>query len=77
VATAACVFVSGASYAVALAVTQGEWIDERGDLPALSLPALPGAATAVGVAVRGQRAALDAARARDQLLERMVGARRS
>lgn len=62
--TAACGLVSGALYAVALASTEGTWLDERGDYPALTVLALLGAAAAVGVAVRGQREALDAARAR-------------
>jgi signal transduction histidine kinase len=67
--TSACVLASAASYAVALAVSQGTWLDERGDSPALPVLALAGAAAAVGVAVRGQHDALEAARARARQAE--------
>jgi signal transduction histidine kinase len=56
-------------YTVVLAVVQGSWLDERGDSPALFLLAVSGAAAAVGVAVRSQRAALDAAEARARQAE--------
>jgi signal transduction histidine kinase len=61
--------VSGAAYAVALAISTGTWLDEHGDSPALSFLALGGAAAAVGVAVRSQRAALEAAEARARQAE--------
>jgi signal transduction histidine kinase len=55
---------STAAIAGAMAVAAGSWLDEHGDSPALSILALSGAAAAVGVAVRNQRAALEAAEAR-------------
>jgi signal transduction histidine kinase len=55
---------TGAAYAVARVVVDGTWVDTHGDVPALLIVALGGAAAAVGVAVRGQRSALEAARAR-------------
>lgn len=67
--TAGCVLASGAVYAVALAVAEGGFIDERGDSSALPVLAFAGAAAAVGVAVRNQRDALQAARARAQQAE--------
>jgi signal transduction histidine kinase len=60
---------TGAAYAVALAVATGTWLDEHGDSPALSFLALGGAAAAVGVAVRSQRAALESAEARARQAE--------
>jgi signal transduction histidine kinase len=67
--TAGCVLASGALYAVALAVAEGGFIDERGDSSALPVLAFAGAAAAVGVAVRNQQDALRAARARAQQAE--------
>jgi signal transduction histidine kinase len=61
--------VTGVAYAVAMALAQGTWLDEHGDSPALPILALGGAAAAVGVAVRFQRAALEAAEARAQQAE--------
>jgi signal transduction histidine kinase len=55
---------STVALAVAMAVRDGSWLDEHGDSPALSILAFSGAAAAVGVAVRNQRAALEAAEAR-------------
>ena len=52
------------AYAVAMALAMGSWLDDRGDLPALATVAVSGAAAAVGVAVRSQRAALAAAQDR-------------
>ena len=63
-ATVAATAATAAAFAVATAVARGAWLDDRGDLPALSLVAFCGAAAAVGVAVRSQRAALEAAEAR-------------
>jgi signal transduction histidine kinase len=60
---------TGAAYAVALAVGTGTWLDEHGESPALSFLALGGAAAAVGVAVRSQRAALESAEARARQAE--------
>jgi signal transduction histidine kinase len=61
--------VTGAAYAVATAVVNGTWLDEHGDSPALSILAFGGAAAAVGIAVRSQRAALEAAEARARQAE--------
>jgi len=63
------VVASGVVYALALAVEQGALLDDRGDLPALTVVALAGAAAAVGIAVRGQRSALEAARVRARQAE--------
>jgi signal transduction histidine kinase len=60
---------TGVAFAVATAVTQGSWLDERGDFPGMATLALSGAAAAVGVAVRNQQAALTAATARAQQAE--------
>ncbi|SDX91001.1 Histidine kinase [Modestobacter sp. DSM 44400] len=60
---------STAAYAVAMAVAEGAWLDEHGDSPALSILAFSGAAAAVGVAVRSQRSALEAAEARARQAE--------
>ena len=51
-------------YALTTAASQGAWLDDRGDFPALATLALSGAAAAVGVAVRSQQEALAAATAR-------------
>ena len=67
--TAACALASGVLYAGALAIAEGGWLDERGDANALPVLALAGAAAAVGVAVRSQHDALQAARARAQQAE--------
>ena len=67
--TAACVLVTGLAYALALSLARGAWLDERGDSLALPVLALVGAAAAVGVAVRSQRDALEAAQARAQQAE--------
>ena len=67
--TAVCALVTGLVYAVALSLVRGAWLDERGDSLALPVLALAGAAAAVGVAVRSQRDALEAARARAQQAE--------
>ena len=67
--TVVATLVTPGVYAVAMAVAQGSWLDERGDSPALLLLAVSGAAAAVGVAVRSQRAALDAAEARARQAE--------
>jgi len=67
--TAICALASGVLYAVALAVNQGGWLDDHGDADALPVLALIGAAAAIGVAVRGQRDALDAARGRARQAE--------
>jgi signal transduction histidine kinase len=48
---------------------QGSWLDEHGEVPGLSVLAWGGAAAAVGVAVRSQRAALEAAEARARQAE--------
>jgi signal transduction histidine kinase len=61
--------VSGAAYTLAAVVQHGAWLDERGDVPGLEMLAWAGAAAAVGVAVRMQRAALDAAEARARQAE--------
>ena len=61
--------VTAVAYGVATAVSLGGWLDDRGDFPALATVALSGAAAAVGVAVRSQRAALAAAQARAQQAE--------
>jgi signal transduction histidine kinase len=61
--------VTAVAYTVSMAVAMGSWLDDRGDLPALATVALSGAAAAVGVAVRSQRAALAAAQARAQQAE--------
>jgi signal transduction histidine kinase len=55
---------SGLAYVLALAIAQGTFLDDRGDSPALAVLALGGAAAAVGIAVRSQHSALEAARAR-------------
>jgi signal transduction histidine kinase len=55
---------SGAAYTLAGVVQEGAWLDERGDVPGLEVFAWAGAAAAVGVAVRMQRAVLAAAEAR-------------
>jgi signal transduction histidine kinase len=55
---------TAAAYTVSRVALDGTWIDAHGDVPALSTVALAGAAAAVGVAVRGQRVALEAAKAR-------------
>jgi signal transduction histidine kinase len=55
---------TAAAYTVGRVALDGTWIDAHGDVPALSTVALAGAAAAVGVAVRGQRVALEAAKAR-------------
>jgi signal transduction histidine kinase len=60
---------SGVAYVLALAIAQGTFLDDRGDSPALTVLALGGAAAAVGVAVRSQRSALEAARARARQAE--------
>jgi signal transduction histidine kinase len=65
----ATVVASGTVYTIALALVQGALLDDRGDLPALTVVALGGAAAAVGIAVRGQRTALEAARARARQAE--------
>ncbi|QNG38753.1 two-component sensor histidine kinase [Geodermatophilaceae bacterium NBWT11] len=62
--TVLTVVVAGFGYVLALAAAQGVFLDERGDSPALTVLALGGAAAAAGVALRGQRSALAAARAR-------------
>jgi signal transduction histidine kinase len=60
---------SGVAYVLALAIAQGTFLDDRGDSPALTVLALGGAAAAVGVAVRSQRSALEAAQARARQAE--------
>jgi signal transduction histidine kinase len=67
--TVAATAATAGVFAVATAVARGAWLDDRGDLPALSLMAFCGAAAAVGVAVRNQRAALEAAEARARQAE--------
>ena len=62
--TTVCALVTGALYTIPLALRQGVWLDERGDAQALPVLALIGAAAAIGVAVRSQRDALEAARER-------------
>ncbi|SDO33347.1 Signal transduction histidine kinase [Klenkia soli] len=62
--TVLTVVIAGVGYVLALAAAQGVFLDERGDSPALTVLALGGAAAAAGVALRGQRSALVAARAR-------------
>ena len=61
--------VSGIAYPLAAIAQRGAWLDERGDVPGLQVLAWAGAAAAVGVAVRMQRAALDAAEARARQAE--------
>jgi len=65
----ATVVASGTVYTIALAMEQGALLDDRGDLPALTVVALGGAAAAVGIAVRGQQTAWEAARARARQAE--------
>jgi signal transduction histidine kinase len=55
---------TAAAYTVSRVVLDGTWVDAHGDVPALTNVALAGAAAAVGVAVRSQRVALEAAKAR-------------
>jgi signal transduction histidine kinase len=62
--TVAATAATCVAYAVTMALAMGSWLDDRGDLPALATVALSGAAAAVGVAVRSQRAALAAAQDR-------------
>jgi signal transduction histidine kinase len=62
--TVATTVVSGVAYTLAAVAQHHAWLDERGDVPGLQVLAWAGAAAAVGVAVRMQRAALDAAEAR-------------
>jgi signal transduction histidine kinase len=61
--------VSGAAYTLAAVAQHSAWLDERGDVPGLQVLAWAGAAAAVGVAVRMQRAALDAAEDRARQAE--------
>jgi signal transduction histidine kinase len=70
--------VTGVAYVVTMTMAQGGWLDVRGDFPPLATLALGGAAAAVGVAVRSQRAALAAAhdRARQAELTREEEAER-
>jgi signal transduction histidine kinase len=55
--------VSGAGYTLAAVVAEGDWLGDRG-VPGLQTFAWSAAAAAIGVAVRGSRAALAAAEAR-------------
>jgi signal transduction histidine kinase len=61
--------VTGAVYTLAMVAAQDNWLDDHGDVPGLSVLAWGGAAAAVGVAVRSQRAALEAAEARARQAE--------
>jgi signal transduction histidine kinase len=56
--------VSGAAFTLGGVAQQGAWLDQRGDVPGLEVFAWAGAAAAVGVAVRMQRAVLAAAETR-------------
>jgi signal transduction histidine kinase len=60
---------SGGAYTAAAIAAHGAWLDERGDVPGLEVLAWAGAAAAVGVAVRMQRAALESAQARARQAE--------
>ena len=61
--------VTGVAFVISTVVAQGSWLDDHGDLPSLTSLALSGAATAVGIAVRSQRAALAAAQDRARQAE--------
>ena len=61
--------VSAVAYTLAAVVAEGNWLDDRG-VPGLQTLAWGAAASAIGVAVRSQRAALAAAEARALQAER-------
>ncbi|MGY1810572.1 sensor histidine kinase [Blastococcus sp. SYSU D00669] len=67
--TALAVLVSAAAFVLASVVVEGAWLDDRMDVPGLEALAWGGGAAAVGVAVRSQRAALEAAEARARQAE--------